>query len=204
MINRIGTYLSIFYLFSSAAGIDTLKIDLEESQIKWTGRKVSGEHFGTLNLSDGFVVIKDEKLIEGKFIFDMSTIKNTDIETEKWNNKLVNHLKSEDFFNVDSFPHVIFQFDDSVKITNLTDGEIENSIKGNLTIRGITHPHEIQFTISKSANDYFAAGSININRVIYGIRYGSGQFFKDLGDKMIDDEFTIDFQLKTVIKNSKP
>ena len=35
---------------------DTLIIDIENSNIDWIGRKVTGEHSGTLNLSDGFVI----------------------------------------------------------------------------------------------------------------------------------------------------
>ena len=93
---KTAVWIAAFLVFVLAN--DTLWVDLDNTQISWVGRKVTGEHFGTLKLSDGFVVIKDEKLIDGTFIFDMSTIKNTDIETEKWNNKLVKHLKSEDFF----------------------------------------------------------------------------------------------------------
>ena len=86
---------------------DTLIIDLGNSNIDWIGRKVTGEHSGTLNLSDGFVIWNGKSITGGKLTFDMTSIKNTDIESLEWKQKLENHLKAEDFFHTDSFPHAI-------------------------------------------------------------------------------------------------
>ena len=82
---------------------DTLQVDLVNSQINWIGRKVTGEHSGTLNLSGGWVVLDKNSINYGKFIFDMASISNTDIESPEWKQKLEDHLKSEDFFHSDSF-----------------------------------------------------------------------------------------------------
>jgi len=60
---------------------DTLYINVDSSTINWTGRKITGKHSGTLNLSKGWVVIEGDSIIRGKFIFDMISINNTDIES---------------------------------------------------------------------------------------------------------------------------
>ena len=73
---------------------DTLFVDIENSDIDWIGRKVTGDHFGTLNLADGWVIIQEDSIIGGKFIFDMTSIQNTDIESREWKEKLEKHLTS--------------------------------------------------------------------------------------------------------------
>jgi hypothetical protein len=40
-----------------------------------------------------------------------------------------------------------------------------------------------------------AIGETEIDRTKYDIRYGSGKFFEDLGDKMIYDTFTVKFKV---------
>ena len=71
---------------------DTLYVNIENSNINWIGRKVTGEHSGTLNLSKGWVVMQEGSIIGGKFIFDMTSFNNTDIESPEWKEKLEKHL----------------------------------------------------------------------------------------------------------------
>ena len=71
---------------------DTLFVDIENSDIDWIGRKVAGEHNGTLNLAEGWVIMQEDSIIGGKFIFDMTSINNTDIESPEWKKKLENHF----------------------------------------------------------------------------------------------------------------
>ena len=92
---------------------DTLFVDIEKSDIDWIGRKVTGEHSGTLNLSDGFVIWNGKSITGGKLTFDMTSIQNTDIESPEWKQKLEDHLKTEDFFHVDSFPYAILEINGS-------------------------------------------------------------------------------------------
>ena len=49
----------------------------------WTGSKLTSSHQGEINLKSGALEIKDGKLVGGKFIIDMTSIKNTDIEDEE-------------------------------------------------------------------------------------------------------------------------
>ena len=109
---------------------DTIWVDIQQSQIEWIGRKITGEHFGTLSLEEGWITMNDSTLIGGKFIFDMNSIKNTDIESPDWSLKLDNHLKSSDFFNVDSFPQAILKIkkNHSMSEENNFEGQVKELI----------------------------------------------------------------------------
>ena len=175
---------------------DTLQVDLVNSQINWIGRKVTGEHSGTLNLSEGWIEMEKNTLSGGKLVFNMASITNTDIESPEWKQKLEDHLKSEDFFHTDSFPHAILEIKgrQSLIIENSKKSE---QILADLTIRGITHEIKFPFELAQSQNNFTAEGSVDIDRTLYNINYKSGKFFDELGDKLIYDNFTVQFKVQT-------
>ena len=178
---------------------DTLIVDLENSTINWIGRKVTGEHSGTLNLSDGFVIWNGKSIIGGKITVDMNSIKNTDIESPEWKQKLEGHLKAEDFFHTDSFPHAILEI--KRQTTIIEDNKtIHEGVLADLTIRGITHEIKFPFILTQSKNIFTGEGSVDIDRTLYNIQYKSGKFFDDLGDRLIYDDFTVQFRVQTTIK----
>jgi len=181
---------------------DTLYINVDSSTINWIGRKVTGEHSGTLNLSKGWVVMQEGSIIGGKFIFDMTSIKNTDIESPEWKEKLEKHLMAEDFFFTDSFPHAILEIKDHSQIVKYNK-EINNRIIADLNIRGITHEINFPLEISQVQSIFYTEGTIDINRTIFNIRYKSGTFFDGLGDRMIYDDFTVQFSLQTKVIQHK-
>ena len=181
---------------------DTLYINVDSSTINWIGRKVTGEHSGTLNLSKGWVVMQEGSIIGGKFIFDMTSIKNTDIESPEWKEKLEKHLMAEDFFFTDSFPHAILEIKDHRQIVKYNT-EINNRIIADLNIRGITHEINFPLEISQVQSIFYTEGTIDINRTIFNIRYKSGTFFDGLGDRMIYDNFTVQFSLQTKVIQHK-
>lgn len=178
---------------------DTLQVDLENSQIKWIGRKVTGEHAGSLNLSEGWVVMEKDTVLGGKFVFDIASITNTDIESPEWKQKLEDHLKTEDFFHVDSFPYAILEINGS-QLLIVENSKKSLQILADLTIRGITHQIVFPFDLTKSQNNYIAEGSLDIDRTLYNIQYKSGKFFEELGDKLIYDDFTVQFNIQTWVK----
>jgi len=179
---------------------DTLYINVDSSTINWIGRKVTGEHSGTLNLSKGWVVMQEGSIIGGKFIFDMTSIKNTDIESPEWKEKLEKHLMAEDFFFVDSFPNAILEIKYHHQIIDDKTGQT-NQIIADLTIRGITHEINFPINIFHSKSNFYAEGLIDIDRTLFNIKYNSGTFFEELGDRMIYDNFTVQISLQTrVIK----
>ena len=82
----------------------TNNVNVAESKVTWFGKKVTGEHSGTIKLASGALEFKNDKLVGGSFEMDMNSIENTDLENQEYNQKLVGHLKSDDFFGVESHP----------------------------------------------------------------------------------------------------
>ena len=78
-------------------------VDTENSVIKWWGSKPTGVHHGTISIASGSFGVEDGKVISGKVIIEMNSIKVVDMNEEK-NAKLGGHLKSADFFLTDKFP----------------------------------------------------------------------------------------------------
>ena len=184
------------FLLGSLLANDTLQVDLDNSQISWVGQKVTGEHTGTLNLYNGWVVMDKTTLIGGKFIFDMTSISNTDIESPEWRLKLESHLKDNDFFAVDSFPYAILEIKGNQAIPDDKSAS-NNQILADLTIRGITQELSFPISLQQSDSIFSAKGTVDINRTLFNIQYKSGRFFENLGDKLIYDDFTVNFMVKT-------
>ncbi len=175
-------------------------IDVEKSKISWHASKVTGEHNGVLNLVEGFVQFHGTHIHGGKFVFDMNSIINLDIESEEWNGKLVGHLKSDDFFSVTKFPTALLDIKSVSMIKEAKKDEANYSFKGDLTIKGITHEIEFKAVVGFTKEFARAVGDITIDRTLYDIRYGSGKFFENLGDKMIHDDFKVSFDVITKTK----
>ena len=183
------TVVSILIRFN-VQGQETFKISPEKSTIEWLGEKVTGAHSGYINLQSAFFLIEDEKFVGGEFIIDMNSIKCTDIENRTYASKLEEHLKDPDFFNSSKYPTSNF------KISNIIFDGTSYMITGNITIKEISQ--EITFP-AKFENDgdlFHANATLKIDRTKHDIKYGSGSFFDDLGNRMIYDEFTLKIHLQ--------
>ena len=180
-------------------GNDTLRIDLDNSKITWIGRIITGEHSGTLDLSESWIIAEDNIIKNGQLLFDMNSINTTDIESIEWKLKLDNHLKNEDFFAADSFPYAILNINESQLIDN--ESIINNYIiNAELTIRGISNSISFPISLTKTNNIFSAQGEVDIDRTLYNIKYKSSKYFLDLGDKIIYDMFSVQFTLQTKSK----
>tara|TARA_B110000263_G_C15191289_1_gene456156 strand:- start:224 stop:859 length:636 start_codon:yes stop_codon:yes gene_type:complete len=168
---------------------DTLWVDKLGSNIQWIGRKVTGEHSGHIEVAGGFIVHADGKLTSGEILMNMQSITVDDIEDLKWNQKLVDHLKNDDFFNSEKYPTAKFVF------TKFKGKGADTHVSGNITIRDKTVPTNLVINVVVDADSSYSTGTINIDRSLFGVKYGSGTFFEGLGDKMIMDEFTLNFKV---------
>ncbi len=164
-----------FFLVTSAFGAD---IDLKKSTLKWTGTKVTGKHFGKIYFKKGSVEMKDGKLTGGNFVVDMNSFTVDDLSGD-WAKKFIGHMKSPDFFTTEKFPEA------SLKIKSVKD----KTVTADLTIKGKTN--EVKFDVTKKGKAY--SGVLKFDRTKFDMKYGSGDFFKNLGDKMIHNEVTVDF-----------
>ena len=181
---------------------DTLWIDLDNTQINWVGRKITGDHTGTMNLSKGWVIIENDTLKSGLLVFDMNSITNTDIESPKWKLKLENHLKNEDFFAVDSFSQATLKINGGQTLSN--EDSVNNlQIMADLTIRSFTEGISFPIAFQTSGRIFSAKGNVDIDRTVYGIQYKSVKYFPNVGDKLIDNFFSVQFILNTKTNEKK-
>ena len=196
--------LSIFGIGVNAHTIN-VKVNVQNSKVLWKGSKITKSHDGYVNLKSGSLVIDHGTIVGGVFNIDMSSIKCTDIESEEYSNKLVKHLKSDHFFNVESNPISSIEIKAAQKYGKYDPKYKDNiySILANLTIKGITHPiiFDAEINLLKLDNgnySYTANAKIVIDRTKWDIKYASGNYFKDLGDKAILDEIEFDISLESV------
>src|SRR5688572_12173193 len=139
---------AIYSLVVSSQDIQTKYVaDPSASKIEWTGKKLTGEHYGEIKLASGELTFSKGKLSDGSFEMDMTSINCVDITDAKSNKRLVDHLKSEDFFSIKRYPLSRFT------ITSVTcKSDKECNITGSLTIKDktnvITFPAKLQ-----TAND---------------------------------------------------
>ncbi len=161
------------------------EIKPEASKVTWRGYKVTGEHAGNINLKAGHLEFDKGKLTGGEFVVDMTTIVTTD-DLGDMKPKLEGHLKSDDFFGVETHPTA------KLVITNAEPfNKNSYTVKGNLTIKGITKP----ITLVVSVFEGRATATMKVDRSKFDVKYGSGSFFENLGDKMIYDEFDLVVEL---------
>ena len=167
-------------------------VSVAESNIVWNGYKVTGSHTGTIKLKSGALEFEGDKLTGGNFEIDMTSIVCTDLEGE-WNEKLVGHLKSDDFFSVEKNPTASFVI--TQVVSRGKPGEYK--IVGDLTIKGNKQQIKFQADIEDMGDKANAVAEVVVDRSEFNIRYGSGSFFDNLGDKTIYDEF--DLQVSLVV-----
>ncbi len=163
------------------------KINVEKSKINWVGKKVTGQHSGTINFADGTLVFKGKALKGGSFTVDMPSIIVTDLETGKGKEKLEGHLKADDFFGTSKFATAKLTFKTIAKNNDNT-----YNVTADMNIKDVTAPVTFVFIVKGNT----ASTSFKIDRTKYGIKYGSGSFFDNLGDKAISDEFDLTVNLQ--------
>jgi polyisoprenoid-binding protein YceI len=178
-------------LMAFAFTLETLdyKVDTQASKIYWRGEKVTGFHEGYIAVKSGSFKVEDGKVVGGSFVVDMNAITCTDLEGE-YADKLVGHLKSDDFFSVAKFPtskldikNVVWQGGDNYKVTAA------------LTIKDVTKEIKFPAVIKHQGGEINATAQLTIDRTDYGVQYGSGSIFNSLGDKMIYDNFELKVNL---------
>ncbi|MCW2118544.1 YceI family protein [Flavobacterium sp. 7A] len=187
MKNLKSIALSLVVLFSTATiNAQAKKIDVSKSNISWVGKKVTGKHNGVVNFKDGLIILKANKVVGGKFTVDMTSLTATDL-TGEYQAKLNGHLKSEDFFATDKFTTSTLV----IKKIAATSKDVY-AVTADLTIKGKTNP--VTFDLIVKGNT--ASAKFNVDRTKYDIKYGSGSFFDNLGDKAISNEFELAVDLK--------
>lgn len=173
-------------------------VNLNASTIFWKGYKIIGNHTGTVDLTEGHIGFDNGKITKGKFVVNMNSVKVTDLmdegdeeeeeeeeSPEEDKNDLANHLMDADFFDAASHPTASFAITESTQTGN------DYHITGDMTIKGVTNEVSFQAQLV----DHTFKATIPIDRTKYGIKYGSGSFFSNLGDNVIKDKFDLEVSL---------
>lgn len=175
-----------FSFFAFTPKADVYKVDVSKSTILWDAKKTGGAHNGTVDLSEGNLAFNGKKLVQGGFIADMTTIKDSGK-----NGGLEKHLKADDFFGAEKFPKSSFV------IKKVEGSGTTFTVTGDLTIKGVTSPITFPVNVVWNADKTVTATAekITIDRTKYGIKFKSKSVFSDLGDNFIYDEFNLSVKL---------
>ncbi|HXH30139.1 MAG TPA: YceI family protein [Bacteriovoracaceae bacterium] len=176
---------------AAEAAATTYKVDTSNTKVTYVGSKKVGEsHTGQIKAKDGWVTVKGEVITAGEITMDMNSITSTDLTDKEANGKFIGHMKSADFFNTAKYPDSKLV----IKSSKKTAKGLE--VEGEMTMIGQTGPVKFTATDVKSTAElYSAKANIDVDRTKWGLKYGSGQFFKGLGDKIINDNFTLQVEL---------
>jgi len=180
-------------------GIDYIAYSIipEESNLSWLGTKPTGEHYGGVDITEGELRMEDDRIVGGMIVFNMESISNEDLkDSPEYHKKLVNHLKSVDFFNVSGHPRASFEIVsmEPLDAEQSSDKDATHSVTGNLTIKDISR--SISFPVKVEMQDgklIAEAPQFLIDRTEWDIRYKSKKFFDDLKDQFIHDDIGISF-----------
>ena len=170
------------------------KVDIGKSSVEWLGSKAIGStHNGTVELKSADLKVDGGLITGGTFVVDMSTIANTDLKDRDFNKKLVGHLKSSDFFDTKNYPTATLEIKSARNL-----GKDRYDVEGTLEIKGVKHA--VGFTVKaleklEDETSKTLQAKVNFNRTKFGIKYGSGSFFDNLGDKVISDNVTLTVKL---------
>lgn len=178
--------MTLAFLITYQIVAQELVLDTSLSKLKWTGTEITSKtHYGSLIFKSGTITMENNKPVKGEFVVDMTTLKNEDVP-EAYRGRLEGHLKSDDFFSVDKFPEAVLKINSS----SFLNSEKYN-LEGDLTVKGITHPISLSITTMK--NKWIA--NLTFDRSKYDVRFRSGTFFENLGDKLIYDDIIIESEL---------
>lgn len=178
--------IALLLSVATIATAQTKKINAAKSTVNWVGKKVTGSHEGTVILKEGSLIFKTKKLKGGTFTVDLSTITVTDLKAGQGKESLEGHLKADDFFGTDKYPTSKLVFK-----TIADKGNGTYTVTADLTIKDVTSP--VTFDLVVKANT--ATTTFKIDRTKYGIKFKSKNFFENLGDNVINDDFDVTVNL---------
>ena len=166
-------------------------VNTEASEVTWLGEKIVGNsHEGYVDIKSGALLVEGNKISSGEFVIDMTTISDSE-----GNESLESHLKSEDFFMVNTYPEAKLVLKSSEIIDSNSENEVVLEVKADLSIKGITNEINFNTSIEEQGANLLANSEFSIDRTKWDIKYNSGSFFKDLGDNAIKDQIYFDINL---------
>ncbi len=172
------------------------RVDTTSSVIQWQGKKPTGTHTGTIQITEGTFHANDSIVESGTFVIDMGSITVTDLEGNQKMN-LENHLKGTvegkegDFFNINEYPDAKFE------VTGITENNGKTMLQGNLTMKGETKNVEFPVNINRNGDELeLTSETFTIDRTKWNVNFKSKSVFDSLGDNFINDEIELTIKVK--------
>ncbi|MCC9656944.1 YceI family protein [Rhodopirellula halodulae] len=167
MLQRVGLMLSLVCISAVVGTADEKPtLDLEKSKISFVGSKPDGKHDGGFKKFTADVVLNVEEPSEGSLKIEIDT-------TSLWSDddKLTNHLKNPDFFDVRKHPKITFE------ATKIEHDPAEDSVKlvGKLTMLGKAVEVTIPALPRLTEEMLVLAANFDIDRTKWGMDYGKGK-----------------------------
>jgi len=193
----------------------TIILDRKDSILKWKGGlKFSvSNHSGTLKIKQGRILLmKDKNFTGGRIEINMATMTNTDLSDPGKKERLIGHLRSKDFFDIEHFPTASLSIKSSKLIGKTNDGLYNVQITGDLTIKSTTKPITFNAIIDLDSKVKKATGTLTFNRTDFGVQYRAemhldnpDSFWNQLRsardttkDRVIRDEIEIEFEMNSL------
>ncbi len=169
-------------------------VDPAASVINWEGAKIAYSHVGTVPVANGQLIVADNNIVGGKFAIDLREIENTDIPEDEKKAKLVGHLQSPDFFDVEKYPMANFTI---TQVQPAAEGsEYTHELTGNLTMKDVTKSITIPATVSME-DDMLKASTakFTIDRTQWGVNYNNSGIVGIVKDDIINDNIGLEIML---------
>lgn len=182
---------------TASSAVATYKLQPQLSTLGWEGKAVTHGHNGTMQFTGGDLQVRGNMIVGGTATVDMKSLKATDITDAANHAKFVGHMSSDDFFGAEKFPTSTFKITSVAPIAGApADSKTPNAtITGDMTIKGVTQRVSFPAAVGVKNGVASASGKATIDRTKFGLKYGSKSFFDSIGDKAINDEFTLDFNV---------
>jgi polyisoprenoid-binding protein YceI len=189
----------------SASGYDAIfEVNNSKSTLEWEGYKPTGQHNGTVDIVSGNLMMKDGNLVGGEFVMDLTSITVLDLTDPGMNAKLTDHLKSADFFEVETYPEARFEitsvkpFDGMADNAEMEKGDLKttHTITGNLIVKGISKSITFNAMVNAKEGNFKAKTNMFfLDRTEWNVQYKSKKIFSNLKDNFINDEMGIRIKL---------
>lgn len=205
---------------------ETYKVNTQQSVITWIGSKPTGQHNGTIQLSEGSFAVLDNEISGGSITIAITSLEDRDLKKDSEDyKKLTGHLMSDDFFAADQYPDATFEivsvvpFDSTITLEDKEQFESDYTpatmsefivddpthyATGNLTLRGVTKSVKFPARINLNANQLKAEAKFNIDRTEWNLNYQDEASVADkVKDKFIYNTVNVGFSI-SALKESDP
>jgi polyisoprenoid-binding protein YceI len=166
------------------------KVDTDASSATWIGRSIAGQHSGTVYISTGELQVSNGKVSHGTVRVDVNSLTVSSINDPKLNAQLTGRLKGKDFFDTYNHPAAIFRLASVWHESGNT-----YTVNGSLTIKGKTQTVRFPSIINYDKKRLSFTANIVVDRTKFNIISNSTDFFTDLGNAAVHNEFELSLNL---------